>query len=77
MADPLIELFSEELEVDVDELSEESSPDTVENWDSLAAVRLVAAIETEFNVRLSSVEIMKMRTIAVARKVLQSKGVDI
>ena len=77
VTDKLVMLFADELGVDVSELNEESSPDTVENWDSLAAMRLVAAIEAEFAVRLSAKEVMKMRSIGLARSVLQGKNVDI
>ena len=75
--DLLIELFAEELDVDESTLSDDSSPENVESWDSLAAVRLVASIETEFDVRLSTTDMMKMRTIGVARKVLRKKGVKV
>jgi acyl carrier protein len=74
MADKLIGLFAEELGVDASELDEASSPDTVAQWDSLAAMRLVAALESEFSVRLTTKEIMKMRSIGIAREVLKSKG---
>jgi len=75
--DLLIELFADELDLEETELSDESSPENIEEWDSLAAVRLVAAIETEFDVRLSTGDIMKMRSIGVARKVLQKKGIEV
>lgn len=77
MSDTLLELFAEVLEVDPSELNDESSPDTVGRWDSLAAMHLVAAIEGKFEVRLSTKEIMKMMTIGLARKTLQGKGVDV
>ena len=77
MSDRLIDLFAEEFDVQSDTLDDDSSPDTVEEWDSLAAVRLVATIEAEFSVRLSTSEIMKMRSIGLARAVLKSKGADV
>ena len=61
--------------VDPTELNEDSSPDNVKQWDSLAAMELVAAIEEKFKVKLSTKEIMKMSTIGRARKVLQGKSV--
>ena len=76
MADRLIELFAEGLGVGTDVLDEESSPDTVEQWDSLAAMTLVTLIEDTFSVSLSTRDIMKMRTIGLARSVLQAKGVS-
>ncbi len=77
MSDPLLALFAEELDVPFASLDDESSPDTVESWDSLAAMRLVAAIEGEFDVRLSTKEIMKMRSIGIARAVLRDKNIDV
>ncbi len=75
--DPLIALFSEVLEVSAEDLSDESSPDSVEEWDSLAAMSLVSAIEMTFDVELSTGEMMKMNTIGIARQVLTEKGVTI
>jgi acyl carrier protein len=75
MSDALIQLFAEVLQVDPTELNEDSSPDNVKQWDSLAAMELVAAIEEKFKVQLSTKEIMKMSTLGRARKVLQGKSV--
>jgi acyl carrier protein len=73
--DPLLALFAEGLGLDVGVLSEESSPETVEQWDSLAAMNLVTLIEDTFDISLSTRDIMKMRSIGLARSVLQAKGV--
>lgn len=77
MSDPLIEVFADILELDPSTLNDDSTPDTVDQWDSLAAMHLVAAIEETFNIRLSTKEIMKMFSIGLARQVLQGKGVDV
>jgi acyl carrier protein len=77
MADSLIELFAEELDLNSSVLNEESSPDNTEEWDSLASMRLVAAIEETYSVRLSTTEIMKMQTIGIARQVLRQKGAQV
>ncbi len=76
MSDPLLELFSEGLDLPVEELSNETSPDNTEQWDSLAAMNLVTLIEDTFGVRLKTREIMKMRSIGIAREVLVEKGVE-
>jgi acyl carrier protein len=77
MADALVQLFAEVLQVDAAALNDDSSPDNLMQWDSLAAMKLVSAIEQRFEVRLSTREIMKMSTIGRARKTLQSKKVPI
>ena len=75
MSDALIKLFAEVLHIDEVELNDDSSPENLKEWDSLAAMELVAAIEEKFQVRLSTKEIMKMSTISRARAALQGKGV--
>lgn len=77
MNDPLVELFADVLEVEPAELNDNTSPDNVKEWDSLAAMKLVAAIEEKFNVQLSTKDIIKMSTIGRARKTLQSKNVKV
>jgi acyl carrier protein len=77
MSDALIKLFAEVLQVEPSALNDNSSPDNVKQWDSLAAMHLVAAIEETFKVQLSTKEIMKMSTIGLARKTLQAKNVAV
>jgi acyl carrier protein len=77
MADALIDLFSEILSVPADKLGDESSTENISQWDSLAAMHLVAAIESKFNITLSTKEIMKMSSIGLARKVLREKNVSV
>lgn len=77
MSDALIEVFAEVLQVDAAALNDNSAPDNVSQWDSLAAMHLVAAIEDRFKVTLSTKEIMKMSTIGLARKTLREKNVQV
>ena len=77
MVDSLIHLFAEVLEVEPAQLNDDSGPDTVKEWDSLSAMKLVAAIEERFNIQLSTREIIKMSTIGRARKTLQNKKVAV
>ena len=77
MNDVLTELFAEVLEINSVELNDDSSPENVKEWDSLAAMKLVCAIEEKFKIQLSTREIMKMSTIGLARKTLRSKNVAV
>lgn len=69
-------IFSEVLGVAPDTITDDTSPDNTPQWDSMAAMTLVVAIEDEFDVRLSTAEIVSMRNVAIVRKVLKSKGVN-
>ena len=74
--DALIGVFSLVLGVPTDQLDEESGPHNTSQWDSLAAMELVSVIEETFDVQLKTREIMTMRTIGLARKVLRDKGAE-
>lgn len=76
MTDRLFEIFSSVLQIPADQLSDETSPNNTSAWDSLAAMELVTHIEDALAVRLKTVDIMKMRSIGLARTVLRAKGVE-
>jgi len=61
--------------VPTDKISAESSPETIENWDSMQHLNLVLAIEEKFGVQLDPEDIEQMKTIgavAVLVEKLQS-----
>ena len=68
-------VFAEVLGLSPDVITDDTSPDNTPQWDSMAAMNLVVAIEDEFDVRLSTAEIVSMRNVAIVKKVLTSKGV--
>jgi acyl carrier protein len=69
------QVFAEVLGISPDAINDETSPDNTPQWDSMAAMNLVVAIEDEFDVRLTTGEIVSMRNVAIVKKVLQGKGV--
>ena len=71
----LIALFADGFGVPTESLSDDTSPDNTPQWDSLAAMTLVSLIEDQYDVELSTRDIMKMQTIGLARSVLTGKGV--
>ncbi len=76
MPDTLTEIFSEVLGLPASKLDDETSPDNTPQWTSRTGMQLVARIEETFEVQLSTREIMRMRSIAICREVLQDKGVE-
>lgn len=75
MSDRLLEVFADGLGLPVDEISNDTTPDNTPQWDSLAAMQLVTLLEDSFDVRLKTADIMKMRSVGIARAVLRDKGV--
>ena len=68
-------VFSEVLGIPADAITDATSPDNTPQWDSMAAMSLVVAIEDEFDVTLSTAEIIAMRDVSIVRRVLRTKGV--
>ena len=52
------EVFRDELEVEDLVLTDETTADDVEEWDSLSHVQLVVALEKTFNIKFTSREIL-------------------
>ena len=46
-----------------DQITAESSPETIENWDSMQHLNLVLAIEEKFGVQLEPEDIEQMKSI--------------
>ncbi|HEY0522781.1 MAG TPA: acyl carrier protein [Stellaceae bacterium] len=69
------QVFGEILKIDPSRISDETAPDNTPQWDSLATMRLVVAVQDAFSVQLSITEIMAMRTVGLVRSILRRKGV--
>ncbi|MEE9543853.1 MAG: acyl carrier protein [Thermodesulfobacteriota bacterium] len=61
-----------------DEINDDSSMQTLMNWDSLKHMELMMAIEDEFEMpELSMDEIVEMTSFSKIKSILKSKGVEI
>jgi len=56
----ILNVMSTVLEVPVEELNEDSSTDTIENWDSLKHLNLILALEDEFDISIPNEEVGNM-----------------
>ena len=58
----LNEIFIDVLDLDECELTDETSANDIEEWDSLSHIQLIVAIEKTFKIKFTSLEIMKWKT---------------
>lgn len=56
--------------LDVKDITETSSAETIENWDSLQHIKLIVALEEEFGVELENEDITTMISFAEIKKVI-------
>ena len=74
VADPLLEIFAEGLGLSADALAEDSSPDTVEEWDSLNHIRLVVAVEKRLRLKFSAAEVGRLKNVGEFAALIQSRA---
>ena len=57
--------------IPADQITAESSPETIENWDSMQHLNLVLAIEEKFGVQLDPEDIEKMKNIGAVAALVE------
>jgi acyl carrier protein len=60
-------------DVPIDQITDESSPSTIDTWDSLNHMSLVTSLEEEFNVSFSDEEIGDMLNFKLILLILKQK----
>jgi acyl carrier protein len=62
--------------VPLDQVTDDSSPDTIAGWDSLKHISLMLALEAEFGISLTPDDAMKMVSVDLIRGILTRYGVQ-
>jgi acyl carrier protein len=69
----LNEIFIDVLDLDECELTDETSANDIEEWDSLSHIQLIVAIEKAFKIKFTSLEIMKWKNVGEMVSSIQEK----
>ena len=72
----LINSFAASLNIDSGKVVDALTYQSIPNWDSVAHMALVAALESEFGIMLDTDDIIAMSSVAVARTILGKYGVS-
>ncbi|MDQ2898767.1 MAG: acyl carrier protein [Acidobacteriota bacterium] len=67
-------VFREIFDDDAMEVNDETSAKSVPEWDSLAHVRLIIALEEEFDIKFTTREVVQMGCLGDLKKAIVSKG---
>ena len=73
MKDSVKKVISEVFNIDIELINNESSPDNIENWDSLKHMNLIVALEEEFEIEFNDEEIVDSMNYALIVNILESK----
>jgi len=69
-------VLSNILSVPQESISDDSSPDTIEKWDSVSHMNVVLALEEEFDISFSDVQIVEMLNYGLIRETMKELGVS-
>jgi acyl carrier protein len=71
----LKQVFADVFGVNSNSVNENSSVDTIEKWDSFNHMKLVLALEEQFNVRFQTNQTIEMLSYPLVKIVLSEHGV--
>ena len=72
VVDKIIKIVAAVFEVEVSAVTLESKIRKLPNWDSLRHLKLIMAVESEFNVQMSPEDIEELKQIADIQKALDA-----
>ena len=73
----LTRLLSKILKIDESQIEDGLTQNSTSTWDSMNHLLLVAEIEKEFQVRLTTSEVVNMDSVKSVKEVLKNHGVQI
>jgi len=68
-------VLSKVLGIDEDTITDKTSPDNVEAWDSFNGLMLVSELEKEFNVKFTMDEVTSVKNVGDIKKALRKQGI--
>jgi acyl carrier protein len=72
----LYQLLADIFEVETNEINDETSQDTLENWDSIHQMNLVFALEETFEIQLSFQETVELSSVPQIKEILKAKNIQ-
>ena len=77
MSEKLYNIISKVFSVPISDINDESSPESIESWDSFNGLILVDELESNFNVKFSVSEIINVKNVKDIKTNLKNHGVDL
>ena len=73
----VFKIVSQVLNIPVEQVNEYSSPENVEQWDSLGHMNLILALEEDLKIKFTDEEIARMTDVNLILKALHNKNVTL
>lgn len=69
-------VLSQVFGVPIEVLTGDSSPDTIEQWDSVSHINLILALEQEFGVLFTTQEVVELESVSLISLTLREKEIS-
>ncbi len=73
----LEQIFADSLAINLNDISDALTYQSIPQWDSVAHMTLIAAVEDEYGIMLDTDDIIDMSSVGKAKAILQKYGVEI
>ncbi len=77
MSKRLYSIISKVMDISISEINDESSPESIESWDSFNSYVLLDELETEFKTEFSIDEVVETKNVADIKKYLKKHGIEL
>jgi|TARA_B100000745_G_scaffold117529_1_gene75942 acyl carrier protein len=77
MSKRLYSIISKVMDIPISEINDESSPESIESWDSFNSYVLLDELETEFKTEFSIDEVVETKNVADIKKYLKKHGIEL
>lgn len=77
MNEKLLQILSQVLEIDPSTISDETSPENTESWDSFNGLMLVTELEKGFDVKFQLDEVIAVKNVGDIRAALTRHGIEL
>jgi len=67
------QVMSDVLDIDINDINEDSSPDNIEKWDSLSHIKLIIALEVKLDIQLTPEDTMDMLSVKLIKLIIEEK----
>jgi len=71
MEERIKKIMSDVFLIDLNEVNETSSPDTIPQWDSIGHLNLVTAVEEEFGIKIEDDQITQMLNFKLVVEIIK------
>ena len=72
MENRIKKVIADVLLIEVDQIDDNSSPETIELWDSMNQMNIVVALEEEFDIQIQDDDVIEMLNIKLIQEIIRS-----